>query len=52
MNYTEEQLSQLVGVSSQAMIAIESGKYKPGARHGLPCQKLNHASIFMLSYMI
>lgn len=43
--FTQEQLSQKVGVSRQTIISLESGRYKPSLELAYKIAKLFHLSI-------
>ncbi|RPJ94418.1 helix-turn-helix transcriptional regulator [Rummeliibacillus sp. TYF005] len=44
-NWTQEQLSELLGVSRQTIISIENGRYNPSLELAYKIAKLFHLSI-------
>ena len=44
-NWTQEQLSELLGVSRQTIISIENGRYNPSLELAFKIAKLFHLSI-------
>lgn len=44
-NWTQEQLSEILGVSRQTIISIENGRYNPSLELAYKIAKLFHLSI-------
>lgn len=44
-NWTQEQLSEMLGVSRQTIISIENGRYNPSLELAYKIAKLFHLSI-------
>lgn len=44
-NWTQEQLSEILGVSRQTIISIENGRYNPSLELAFKIAKLFHLSI-------